>query len=430
MKIDITNIGKIRKASIDIAGITVIAGENDTGKSTVGKTLFTVFNSFYNIEKIIEKQRKQLVKNKIDDFMYDGTFFIDRRRILEIKKRIIEKIIRLEKNIINRDNIIGIISSVIGESNIENVLMNEEVIREKSSEIAEIMNLENKFIFMNSLNNNLHEEFNGQVQNLYNSEAQSKIVLEISKEKTEIIIENQEVKSIDKEVNLSTRAIYIDDPFVLDKMSQYFNFGITYQENINFYEHKEFLARLLKSPKLTEKNIVSATLLKSRMESVLGKLESVFHGSKIMNDGIEFSYELDGIREKLDMKNLSTGIKTFAILKLLIEKGILEQKGTIILDEPEIHLHPEWQLIFAEIIVILQKQLGLHVLITTHSPYFLRAIQVYAGKYEIADKCKYYLANNEDDYSAIKDVSDNIEAIYRKLSLPFQKLEDELHENC
>lgn len=74
--------------------------------------------------------------------------------------------------------------------------------------------------------------------------------------------------------------------------------------------------------------------------------------------------------------------------------------------------------------------MGLHVLITTHSPYFLRAIQVYAGKYEIADKCKYYLANNEDDYSAIKDVSDNIEAIYRKLSLPFQKLEDELHENC
>lgn len=59
-------------------------------------------------------------------------------------------------------------------------------------------------------------------------------------------------------------------------------------------------------------------------------------------------------------------------MKVLLKSGALDAGGTIILDEPEIHLHPAWQLAFAEIIVLLQKELGMHVLMSTHSPYFLK----------------------------------------------------------
>ena len=48
MKLVLKNIGKVQNATVEINGITVIAGENDTGKSTVGKALFSVFNGFYN----------------------------------------------------------------------------------------------------------------------------------------------------------------------------------------------------------------------------------------------------------------------------------------------------------------------------------------------------------------------------------------------
>ena len=51
MKISLNNISKVKKADIEIKGITVIAGENNTGKSTVGKALWSIFNSFYNIKK-------------------------------------------------------------------------------------------------------------------------------------------------------------------------------------------------------------------------------------------------------------------------------------------------------------------------------------------------------------------------------------------
>lgn len=38
MNITIENVGKIRHADITIDGITVIAGENGSGKSTVGES--------------------------------------------------------------------------------------------------------------------------------------------------------------------------------------------------------------------------------------------------------------------------------------------------------------------------------------------------------------------------------------------------------
>ena len=70
------------------------------------------------------------------------------------------------------------------------------------------------------------------------------------------------------------------------------------------------------------------------------------------------------------MGNLSTGMKNFVILKQLLQNGSIDENGIVILDEPEIHLHPEWQLKFAEIIVLLQIEFGVHVLLNTHSPYF------------------------------------------------------------
>ena len=40
MRFCIERIGKIEKADVELKGITVIAGENNTGKSTVGKALY------------------------------------------------------------------------------------------------------------------------------------------------------------------------------------------------------------------------------------------------------------------------------------------------------------------------------------------------------------------------------------------------------
>ena len=113
-------------------------------------------------------------------------------------------------------------------------------------------------------------------------------------------------------------------------------------------------------------------------------------------------------------------------MKTLLLNGAIEENGTIILDEPEIHLHPEWQLQFAELIVLLSKEFRINILLNTHSPYFLRAIQVYSAKYEMADKCKYYMSELVNNKKVnILDVSDDVDKIFEKLAQPLQVLENE-----
>jgi len=57
MRLVIDNISKIRHAEFDFRGITVIAGNNNIGKSTVGKVLFSSFNSLCNIGEKVKRQR-------------------------------------------------------------------------------------------------------------------------------------------------------------------------------------------------------------------------------------------------------------------------------------------------------------------------------------------------------------------------------------
>lgn len=73
----------------------------------------------------------------------------------------------------------------------------------------------------------------------------------------------------------------------------------------------------------------------------------------------------------------------------------------------------------------------MHILLNTHSPYFLNAIEVYAAKYEIADKCNYYMASlsSSGETSTIIEVTEDVEKIYQKLARPLQDLENERYSN-
>ena len=137
-------------------------------------------------------------------------------------------------------------------------------------------------------------------------------------------------------------------------------------------------------------------------------------------------------REKAQLVNLDESVLERSPFELsggqmrrVAIAGILAMSPKVlVLDEPEIHLHPEWQLAYAELIVLLQKKFDLTIVITTHSPYFLDAIDVFSAKHEVSDKVNYYLAENDGKVSYLKNVTDHIDAIYKKLSDPMQELEN------
>ena len=61
MKLLLRNFAKIKEAEIRFDGLTVIAGNNNTGKSTVGKVLFTLFHSLRDMPRSVMEERKDFV---------------------------------------------------------------------------------------------------------------------------------------------------------------------------------------------------------------------------------------------------------------------------------------------------------------------------------------------------------------------------------
>ena len=415
MKLVLKNIGKVQNATVEINGITVIAGENDTGKSTVGKALFSVFNSFYNIDEKITAEREGSIFNQLQAMSREACFD-DYIHISPSK--LVKEINTPVKDKKTRDELQKAVFEAIVANGISDDI-SKDTIKATAERIVMILSVPDGEILKSVLQKNLDVEFSGQMGNIYCGK-ESSIQLEIRSKSTEIIISGNRVANVINPIRLGTEAIYIDDPFVLDELSGISRYILLGEQN--YPDHRTHLENRLRAASRTN-NVVDEIITNEKLDQIYQKISTVCEGNVVGDKRISVKYQVGDYQ--LDVKNMSTGLKTFAILKSLLTNSYIQTNGTIILDEPEIHLHPEWQLLFAELIVLLHKEFGLQILLNTHSPYFLNAIEVYAAKYQVSDKCKYYLTENVDKVSQIEDVTDNIEKIYSKLARPLQVLENE-----
>lgn len=416
MKLCLRNIGKIHSACVEINGITVIAGENNSGKSTVGKALFAIFNSLYHSEKKISTERVNNIENLLQMLYRDvtGGFLYEldegdlvrtilahaesHKTIESLTKAICETITHYDEKLSHNAS--------------------ETEISEFSERIATNLQVEDDIIFRTVLQRRLNAEFNEQISNQFVTGELSEITLDVRNEQVSVFIDNDRVLGLNKRISLGTEAIYIDDPFVLDEVPGRIWRGNRYADHRSHLKEKLYISS-------REANVVEEIVATNKLDSIYDKISVVCSGEVVRGKRATLNYRIAGTDKNLDVRNLSTGLKTFVILKLLLVNGRIEPNGTIILDEPEIHLHPAWQLLFAELIVLLHREFGLHILLNTHSPYFLNAIEVYSTKYGVSEKCKYYLTRDIDGVSYVKDVTNNIEEIYEKLARPLQVLENE-----
>ena len=139
--------------------------------------------------------------------------------------------------------------------------------------------------------------------------------------------------------------------------------------------------------------------------------------------------ELFFVREngfKSHMKNTSSGVKQVAIIQTLLNNKELEPNSFLIMDEPEVNLHPEWQIKFAKILVLLVKELDLSIYIASHSPFFIEAIELYSQYYDLIDDSYFYLTQKAEgyQYDIVSVDSNNLEAIYRNLGQPYDILDE------
>lgn len=419
MKIELENVGKINKAQIRLDGITVIAGENSTGKSTVGKMLFCVFKAFYRMEEHIQFEKVNTVRKTVTNYFFETFNRIPNGNgISRLSKEVVES----QDYKKNKQKIVDRMMEYYRRyMDFLGGGLKEEEVSAVADKINKFLYIEDEELVKRILKTNLEVEFGTKIGHLNFPEQKSHVRIEIKNHVIEFEASNNGEMDVRSFISLMKEIIYMDDPYVLDNLSGYDNHSYS-----NVLNHRNDLLDKLRSSKKEDSiSVLEEVMTKKRLQKILDVFNNVCDG-ELSDDGntVNYVYKTDKLQDGLEVVNLSTGMKNFVILKQLLLNGQIDENGIVILDEPEIHLHQEWQLKFAEIIVLIQKEFGIHILLNTHSPYFLNAIEVYADKYGIADKCSYYLTEGKGDRTEIEDVSENIERIYAKLARPLQDLEN------
>ena len=418
MRLQIKNFAAIREADIQFDGITVIAGENNAGKSTVGKILFSLFHGFYNMQEKIQSNRWEAIANKVsqnidesmDITIQPGERLLNSarwRRRKAIRNRLIHS-----KKIDNAQDCFTVVEEYIKTDLKGQVVLSDDLRDAIQKDINAVYQYSNQQIQNTILTTDFNTVFTRQANSKRNT-SPADLWLTIKNKPIRINIKDEICQDTSAEITILHSATYIDDPFVIDDFVD--NHLITWRSIM-----ADDLLEKMRYSKETDS--LSNQMRKDKTEQITNSLHQVLAGEFVdTRDGLSFRQK--GLLDDLSVGNLSAGLKAFAIIKRLLDSHNLNEQDVLILDEPEIHLHPEWQLIYAELIVLLQKTFNLTILLTTHSPYFLEAIEVFSEKHGLKEKTRYYLAHMQDGYATFDDVTDDTARIYHLLAEPFDKLD-------
>ena len=228
MRLTLKNIGKIENADVKIDGITIIAGENNTGKSTVGKILFSVFNGFYKISDQVKRERASNIGNLTGLLFQDARLDDDESKRVEIRNffhglqslqdAIVSETMRyysevqllkdrIRERILDFNSQYG--TRLILESDIDNYI----------EEVGKSFHISDDDIMRVLLQRRLNDEFGGQINNIF-SESEGVIDFEIRNKRVQIMMRDNKIFRMTGSFNLITESAYIDDPFVLDNLGE------------------------------------------------------------------------------------------------------------------------------------------------------------------------------------------------------------------
>lgn len=433
MRLNITHINKIKKADIVLNGLTVIAGNNDSGKSTVGKLLFSVIKSLSNADRLssqsqdrimrvnsallyayvthAEKESGEKIKGVIlpstsTAFLKDAESFANDKRWVSQLKRKLEKI-----NIVPQQRA-KIIRSIDQLVQLATESSNSEKMLERA--FQSIIGAE----FLNSICT-----YNTEMSEICFSEGQSKdITIQIKENKvTEFKCKTE---TFVKDATLVESPLYIHLIDILASAQtlgehHYFNvagIGKDVLRPLINYHIKDMAQKLDAFRFSLPDNVYSPFIQKAQTLT-----DNITGGHFYFDNAKQNMYWKKGEQNYAPV-NVASGIKAFGVLQMLLETQALDESKILIWDEPENHLHPEWQIKFASVLVELAKA-GIPILISSHSPYFIQAVRYFADKLSMNDFVNYYLAEEtEDELCVLEDVTDDLNRIFMKLAQPMNEI--------
>ena len=424
MKLTLRNVNKIRDAEIELNGLTVIVGENDSGKSTIGRVFFTIIKSLVNTKINDQKRTDELVKKYVRSFyqrLSQGEFSIagksgDDNPFPRTPGEFINEI----KSAISIDEFITekcIAVDLLHSSPRSKSLMKDDL---------------NRILICMTHDNDRAASLHTMFQSVSESEFMNQLGVRNSKLEISLCDESDGV--------IFSHHIYQQQSFTKCKENESLR-DIVYVESPLYMHLLELLKRTQVYTETENKQWFLSPMVPYHIKDFADKLNtsnlkplSLFSNTDLISqprDVIGGEFEYDENRRTVLFKkdgmelyplNVASGIKIFGVLQMLLDADYINAECPLVWDEPENHLHPEWQVEFAKILVQLARS-GVPVVVTTHSPYFLQAIRYFAALEKIEDFINYYSAESVDgDMVDMVDVKNNLNGVFLKLATPLNKI--------
>lgn len=417
IQLNLSKFRAINEANIDLNGISVVSGINGSGKSTLSKILYYFFKISNNFEA-------EVYKNYESDMtiIKDGLYYITRNfpdkgdnySIRNIYDLFNVNVMALDEFSEKKNRIINFIKSVSKDYDKVSRLNNDQ-------SLDNILYAVNSLIFKKDLKSNFFDSLIKKVDSVFNQmekDIDEKPSVYFKKELGRIfntylepsLLEVKEMKnrlfSYD-EMSFSSslfinNTIYIDSP-------------MAFESNNDNYDYWNDLNILLYKKSSNHSNNICEIIVNDVLEADINKDEN-------MGNRLVYQRKFDSLM--LDLQECATGIKSIGVIYTLIKNGSINDKTLLIIDEPEVYLHPQWIVEYARILVLIHKYIGCHIFISSHSPDMIQAIRYISEKQDILESLDFYLAHEDNNRKyTYRHLSKDIEPIFECFNISLHKIE-------
>lgn len=427
MELKIRNVNKIKSADIQLNGLTVIVGENDSGKSTVGRVLFSAIKALVNTKASSDKERDDLLRKHVQSFY---------RRLSSVGVGIS---IASKKNESEFPRNIGeFISEIKDSSSVEDYIKQKKIAVDQLETTPRVKSLMKDDLYRISICMTEKDNRAAKLYTEFQYLLESEFLNQFSGREDEqifidILAENKQTSYFRFTADRKAAEAHCEDEESLE--------DITYVESplyLHILDTLMFAGTYREVDKKRRSIVPMIPYHIKDFEQKMNSSRSYFCQQNLFNDrfiqtneiiGGSFSYDESRrsiIFRKKDMSilpiNVASGIKSFGALQMLLDGGFIDANRPLIWDEPENHLHPKWQIEFARVLVQMYKS-GKPIIITTHSPYFLQAIRYFSAKEKAEDFVSYYMAQPTDDgFVEMEDVTYDLNKVFKKLAAPLSDI--------
>ena len=369
------NFAKLKDTQVAFNDITVIAGKPGTGKSYVMKFQYAYDETVSSINNGAYKMHYALM----NDGGKEQHFFNMIKPLVEAQMdETLNKLLD-DNNYIQAEELFNIKLKKILENNSEDKAFLEAF----HQSLQKFSKRQKK-----SLEATEEEKFHFIFRNILES-----IFTSLDQIDTEFLYENNKlaINYNDGELKLSKldiqksceNAIFVETPLIIE-----FEKFLPSERFKTPYHIDSLLQELNKTDFSFTSDEISNFInefKKSTQKIVNGNISKGTHG---------FSFESDN-GKTYDIVNASSGTKSIGLLQYLVTNKALKKGSVLYWEEPEVHLHPEWQLKMIELFIELMNA-GVKIVFSTHSTFMVDSLNALSKKEGFSDRVSFNLFKETD----------------------------------